>query len=233
MTQTKALWGFPIDEQLHADAQATADKIRSDSGNSTRRLSEEAAHVVIRLTEHGLQSYYHRPTEIVPLTPGLKRSADTGIRAIMGAIQMVIKQFFSKRNEAELRELSVYLEQMLWLHPERQEPHLVFSVHGELHDRALRLIAQVRTDEHPGNYIDDVIDALCEIVDLSIVNYYHQPTDRVAMGRVSKKTADLGINTAEKGIRKLIDKLLRELQHNQLVELSYHLESLIHASESR
>ncbi|SFM36138.1 hypothetical protein [Marinobacter zhejiangensis] len=231
MTTANALWGFPIDDGLHVDARETAERIRSDDGGATRKLSEEAAHLVIRLTHHGLQSYYHRPTEIVPLTSGLKKTADTGIKAIMGAIQLVIKQFFSKRSEEELKELSQYLEQMLWVHPERSEPHLVFHVHAELHERALDLIAQVRSDTNTSLYIDGVIDALCEIVDLSIVNYYHEPTNRVAMGRVSKKTADLGISTAEKGIRKLIDKLLRDLRHAQLVELSYHLESLIHTKD--
>ncbi|SDW33618.1 hypothetical protein [Marinobacter mobilis] len=228
MTTDKALWGFPIDDELHTHARETAERIRSASGEGTRQLSEDAARVVIKLTHHGLQSYYHRPTEIVPLTPGMKKTADTGIKAIMGAIQMVIKQFFSKRSEEELKELSVYLEQMLWIHPERAEPHLVFHVHEELHGRALDLIAQVRVESDTSQYIDGVIDALCEIVDLSIVNYYHEPTNRVSLGRISKKTADLGINTAEKGIRKLIDKLLRDLRHKQLVELSYHLESLIH-----
>ena len=48
------------------------------------------------------------------------------------------------------------------------------------------------------------------------------------MGNMSKKAADLGITQAEKGIRRLIDKLLREVNHQQLVELSYHLESMIH-----
>ncbi|MDX1756138.1 MAG: hypothetical protein R3175_08780 [Marinobacter sp.] len=228
MTTDKALWGFPIDEDLHTSAQETAQRIQSDNGQGTKALSQEAAQVVVSLTQHGLQSYYHRPTEIVPLTPGLKRTADTGIKAIMGAIQMVVKQFFNKRNEDELKELSAYLEQMLWVHPERSEPHLVFSVHAELHQRALALIDQVRSERDTSRYIDGVIDALCEIVDLSIVNYYHQPVSKVSMGRVSKKTADMGINTAEKGIRKLIDKLLRDLKHEQLVELSYHLESLIH-----
>lgn len=228
MTTVKALWGFPIDDELHTDARETAERIRGTNGDGTRKLSEDAARVVIKLTHHGLQSYYHRPTEIVPLTPGMKKTADTGIKAIMGAIQMVIKQFFSKRSEAELKELSVYLEQMLWVHPDSAEPHLVFHVHEELHGRALDLIAQVRTDSDTSLYIDGVIDALCDIVDLSIVNYYHEPTNRVSLGKISKKTADLGISTAEKGIRKLIDKLLRDLRHKQLVELSYHLESLIH-----
>lgn len=231
MTTENALWGFPIDDELHTNARETAERIRADNGQGTRQLSEDAAHVVIRLTHHGLQSYYHRPTEIVPLTPGLKKTADTGIKAIMGAIQMVIKQFFNKRSDAELKELGAYLEQMLWIHPERTEPHLVFSVHDDLHERAMSLIGQVRNESNTRLYIDEVIDTLCEIVDLSISNYYHGPTNKVAMGRISKKTADLGINTAEKGIRKLIDKLLRELRHEQLVELSFHLESLIHSRQ--
>lgn len=231
MTTANALWGFPIDDDLHTSARETAQRIQSDNGQGTKVLSQEAAQVVVKLTQHGLQSYYHRPTEIVPLTPGLKKTADTGIKAIMGAIQMVVKQFFNKRNDEELKELGAYLEQMLWVHPDRAEPHLVFSVHAELHQRATSLIGQVRTESDTSLYIDGVIDALCEIVDLSIVNYYHQPTSKVSMGRVSKKTADVGITTAEKGIRKLIDRLLRDLKHEQLVELSYHLESLIHTRE--
>ncbi|MDC0661527.1 hypothetical protein [Marinobacter sp. SS21] len=232
MTTANALWGFPIDQDLHTSARETARRIQTDNGQSTRELSQEAAQVVVKLTQHGLQSYYYRPTEIVPLTPALKKTADTGIKAILAAIQMVIKQFFSKRSDEELKELSAYLEHMLWQRPGSAEPHLVFSVHAELHQRALALIAQVRTESDTSAYIDGVIDALCEIVDLSIVHYYRQPTSKVSMGRVSKKTADVGISTAEKGIRKLIDRLLRDLKHEQLMELSYHLESLIHTPES-
>ncbi len=231
MTTENALWGFPIDQDLHTSARETAQRIQADDGQGTRALSQEAAQVVVKLTQHGLQSYYYRPTEIVPLTPTLKKTADTGIKAIMAAIQMVIKQFFSKRSDEELKELSGYLEHMLWQRSDSSEPHLVFSVHEELHQRAIALIAQVRTESDTSAYIDGVIDALCEIVDLSIVHYYQHPTSKVSMGRISKKTADVGINTAEKGIRKLIDRLLRDLKHEQLVELSYHLESLIHTRE--
>ncbi len=233
MTEATALWGFPINDELHLDAQETVKKIQEDCGKDTKQLNEKAAYIVVKLTHHGLTHYYQRPTEIVPLHPVMKKTADTGIKAVMGAIQLVIKQFFKKRNDAELKELSSYIAQMLWIHPEKDEPHLVFGVHDELHQRAVTLIAQVREQSNTEAYIDDVIDALCELVELSITHYYHHPINKVEMGGISKKTADMGINQAEKGIRKLIDKLLREVNHKQLVQLSYHLESMIHAKEAQ
>lgn len=228
MPDVTALWGFPINEQLHIDAHDTVKKIQLDCGKGTKQLNEQAAQIVVKLTQHGLEHYYQRPTEIVPLHPSMKKAADTGIKAVMGAIQLVIRQFFKKRNDEELKLLSLYIEQMLWTHPDKNEPHLVFSVHDELHRRAISLISQVRDEKNTDAYIDDVIDALCELVELSVAHYYHHPIDKVEMGNMSKKAADLGISQAEKGIRKLIDKLLREVNHKQLVELSYHLESMIH-----
>lgn len=233
MTDVTALWGFPISEQLHIDAHDTVKKIQDDCGKNSKELNEQAANIVVKLTHYGLEHYYRRPTEIVPLPSTMKKVANTGIKAVMGAIQLVIKQFFKKRNDEELKLLSAYLEKMLLIPTDKDEPHLVFGVHEELHQKALVLIAQVRVDKNKQAYIDDVIDALCELVDLGLVHYYHQPINQVAMGNMSKKTADMGISQAEKGIRKLIDKLLREVSHSQLVELSYHLESMIHQKTSR
>lgn len=233
MPEVTALWGFPINEQLHIDAHDTVKEIQQDCGRGTKQLNEKAANIVVNLTQHGLESYYQRPTQIVPLHPTMKKAADTGIKAVMGAIQLVIRQFFKKRNDEELKLLSLYIEQMLWTPPDKNEPHLVFAVHDELHTRALYLISQVRAEENTTIYIDDVIDALCELVELSVANYYHQPVNKVEMGNLSKKTADMSINQAEKGIRKLIDKLLREVSHKQLVELSHHLESMIHQTSAQ
>ena len=229
MTEKTALWGFPINDELHLDAQETVKKIQNDCGKGTKKLNEEAANVIVKLTHHGLEHYYKRPTEIVPIPPVMKKTADGGIKVVMSAISLVIKQFFKKRNDSELKQLSQLMERMLWLHPENDVPHLVFIVHDDLHQRALILIEQVRTDSNTRTYIDEVIDTLCELVELSITHYYHTPTNKVVMGNMTKKTADMSMNQAEKGINKLINKLLRAVNHKQLVELSYHLESMIHS----
>ena len=226
-----ALWGFPIHSELHTRAQQVLQQIHEADERRAAELNAAAADVVIGLTKHGLEHYYHKPTEIVPLSPGIKKTADTGIKAVMGGINLVIKQFFKKRSADELKDLSLYLDSMLWVHPDKGEPHLVFHVHAELHQRAIQLIQRVRTESSSEAYIDEVVDTLCEVVSLSVTHYYEHPTNKVSLGRVTKKTADVSISGVEKGIRKLIDKLLREVRHEQMVMLSFHLETMLHAKE--
>lgn len=226
-----AYWGFPIDAALHKQARNTIGEIRDKGQTRDTRLNEKAASVVMELTDHGLHHYYGRPTEIVPLHPVAKKTADAGVNTVLAALKMVIKQFFKKRDPQELLAVSAYLEEMLWQHPNNGRHYLVFMIEDDLFQRAQYLIGQVRQGDHPSQYIDGVIDALGDLVSHSVNYYYHQPTQRVNMEGFSKKTADVGIKSAEKGIRRLIDKLLRELSSKQLVELSYHLESMIHARE--
>ncbi|MCP5161554.1 MAG: hypothetical protein H7A00_07780 [Hahellaceae bacterium] len=231
MQGAKGYWGFPIETHLHSQALETVQLIRTNAAAEAGRLSERAAEVVMKLTQKGLFAYYEKPTQIVPLSPVMRKTADAGIRAVMGALNMVIKQFFKKRTADELIALAQYIEGMLWAHPIDGQPYLVFKLDAALHERALALIAQVREDRNRKAYIDNVIDALWELVDHGVNYYYEAPTELVDMGGMTRKTADFGIKTAEKGIRALIDKLVRELSYAQLVELSSHIESMIHAHD--
>jgi hypothetical protein len=231
MTESQAHWGFVIDSELLEDARVTLEEIRSAKAGSSS-LNTKAADIVSRLTAHGLKQYYHKPTEIVPLPKMIKKTADTGINVVMGAINMVIKQFFKKRSHEELVLLGRYLEAMLWEHPEQGQPYLIFTIPGDLKDRAMVLIQRARTDQNTQDYIADVVNALTELVEHGVVHYYEKPTQMVELGGITRKTADMGINTAQKGIRRLIEKLVTELSYPQLKELSFHIESMIHDHES-
>lgn len=226
----KAFWGFPIDAGLHGEAQTLLQSVRSRN-QVDAAFNAQVAEIVSRLTEAGLFAYYHRPTEIVPLHPRLKKTADTGIRVVMSALNLVIRQFFKKRTHAEMLDLADYLEAMLH-HPARKEgPHLVFDLNEALLDKSLTLIQRVREDRARAAYIDEVIEALSWLVEEGVAYYYRAPSDLVGLDGFTRKTADLGIHNAQKGIRMLIDKLVRELGHAQLVELADHIESMIHLRE--
>ncbi len=219
----QAHWGFVIDQELLDKARETLDDIRSASAGSPL-LNASAADVVSRLAEHGLKQYYHKPTEIVPLPKMVKKTADAGINVVMGAIK--------KRSHEELVLLGHYLEAMLWEHPDEGLPYLVFTIPSDLKSRAIILIERARTDANTKEYIGDVVQALTELVEHGVVHYYEKPTQMVELGGFTRKTADMSINTAQKGIRRLIEKLVMELSYPQLKELSYHIESMIHDHES-
>ncbi|ARU55786.1 hypothetical protein OLMES_1711 [Oleiphilus messinensis] len=232
MTKASAYWGFVIDENLHTTAIKTVERIKTSESHDSKEINRKAAEIVSELTQFGLRSYYHKPTEIVPLHPVAKKTADTGIKAVMAGLDLVIKQFFKKRDAAEMRAISLYLENMLFQHPETGEFVLVFALHDELHGKAKQLLETVRSDGEKDGYIHDVIEALCELVDEGVRYYYQEPTSLINFGGFTKKTTDLSIAQVQKGIRSLIKKLISELNHEQLVELADHLESMIHDHES-
>lgn len=229
MQPSNAYWGFPISKDLHNEARSTMQKIQNTEDDH-KQLSIEAAAIVSELTQHGLANYYHKPTEIVPLPKLAKKTADSGIKAIMKGLDLVIRQFFKKRSAQELQAITGYLDFMLHSHPESGHYFLVFSLTDELYSRAKTLLDTVRGNDNRDEYIRDVIGALCELVAEGVKYYYYEPTRMVDFKGITQKTADVSISQVQKGIQGLIKKLVSELTHGQLVELSHHIESMLHAS---
>lgn len=231
MQLPNAYWGFPISPELHDNARSTMRQIQSADASQHQQLGLDAASIVSELTQHGLKNYYHKPTEIVPIPSMMKKTADTGIKAIMVGLDFVIRQFFKKRSPEELQAVGNYLDLMLHSHPESGHYFLVFSLTDELYDRAKFLLNTVRADSNRDGYIRGVVDALCELVTEGVKYYYFEPTRLVDFNGLTKKTADMSISQVQKGIQGLIKKLVSELTHSQLVELSHHIESMLHAAE--
>ena len=216
MTAQVAYWGFPIQHALHAEAQDTIQQIRT-AERAGGGLNERAADIILRVTEAGLESYYRQPASIVPMSSGMRKTADAGIKVVMGAIGLVIRQFFKNRSHDDLKILVDYVEPMLWVHPQQEQPHLVFTLELHRHQRAVELIAEVRSNAERSAYIDEVIEMLCEVVGLAVRAYYHSPSEHIRLGGLTRKATDMGIGQAEKGIRSLINHLIRELPHPHLV----------------
>jgi hypothetical protein len=229
MQPSHAYWGFPISAELHQNATSTIVDIRQADGTTHQQLTQTAATIVCQLTQHGLHNYYHKPVEIVPLPPVAKKTADTGIKAIMMGLDFVIRQFFKNRTPDELQAISNYLDLMLHAHPESGNYFLVFALNDDLYQRARFLIDSVRTDANRDGYIRAVVEALCELVVEGVRHYYAEPTRLTNFGGMTKKTADMSISQVQKGIQGLIKKLVSELNHAQLVDLSHHIEMMLHA----
>ena len=90
------------------------------------------------------------------------------------------------------------------------------------------LIERVRRDRETQAYIHEIVDALCDLVEQGVQHYYRSPSNQIGLTGMTRKTVDLGVQNAQKGIRMLIEKLVRDLEHQLLVVLSRHIESMIH-----
>ena len=219
-------WGFALPADVHARAQATVNRLLG--GDAGAEANSEAAQVVSELVLAGLDSYYTIPTQMVPLSPRLKKAADGSVQAVYKGIRMVISQFFRQRNEAELQELARYLDAMLHESPANQTAHLVFPIDEALYNKAQSLIRAVQTEPRPRDHLDEIVATLSQMVTEGITHYYERPVNLVRLGGLTRKTVDMTMKGVGKGIRSLIDHLVRQLSDDQLRELSHHVASLLH-----
>lgn len=219
-------WGFALPAEVHERAQSTVTRLLNHEFGSD--ANAEAAQVVSELVLAGLDSYYTIPTQMVPLSPRLKKAADGSIQAVYKGIRMVINQFFKQRSASELKELARYLDAMLHESPSNQTAHLVFPIDEAVYMKARSLIHAVQNEPRPRDHLDDVINTLSHMVTEGISHYYERPANLVRLGGLTRKTVDMTMKGVGKGIRSLIDHLVRQLSDDQMRELSYHVASLLH-----
>ncbi|RMF17562.1 MAG: hypothetical protein D6758_06150 [Gammaproteobacteria bacterium] len=224
-----AWWGFELPPETH---QKTLNLVRAVlKGEAQVDAARDAAEVVTQLVVAGFEGYYHIPTRMVPLHPTVRKTADGSIQAVQKGIELVIRQFFAKRTPDELRELARYLQAMLLEYPERETAYLVFPIDEALYDKAQVLIQRVQTEDRPRDHLDEIVATLSHMVTEGVTHYYERPASLVRLGGMTRKTVDMTMKGVSKGIRTLIDKLVRQLSGDQLRTLSYHVASLLHAPQ--
>lgn len=221
-------WAYPIETDLALKTLATIQEIfQSESFAKVEPLNHQVAEILKPLTEEGLKAYYHEPSKTIEMSPLLRKTADAGVNSVKKAIFLVIQTIFKKMPLEQLKALGGYMESMIYQNSEDGSYHVAFVLDVSLAERAAELIERVRTDRLTKLYMKELIEALGDLVHAGVEHYYSKPSDLITLGRITKKAADIGIDTAEKGVRGLIRKILRELPHEALVELADYVETLM------
>ena len=89
-------------------------------------------------------------------------------------------------------------------------------------------MAEVRANDNVDSYREDIVQALYRLIDAGIDAYYYQPVGMIQLGKLTRKTADVGINTAQKGTNSVIRRIFKVLNHEEMVPLTTYFESLLH-----
>lgn len=229
-TEAQPYWGFELDSDTVAEVSRILARIESAKSDSeeTRSLAKDAARGVRLLTAAGFESYYRQPSDMVALSPKVKKTIDSGVRGIEKAIAFVTDTFFKARTLDELQSLAVYLKAMLHSKSSETPIHLVFPISGKLYQRAIDLFHRLRHEEQLGTIREDATETLSALVGESIEAYYVQPTAMVDIGKMTRKTADMSVRGVSSGIRSLIGRLVKQLDDDELRTLAVYLESMLH-----
>ena len=229
MKEQLQYFGYAISEDLYNRAGSNIQKTLS--GDINAALVEEITNTLIHITDIGLQAYYQRPRDLIEISPVVKKAADAGINAVMKGVHIVVRKVIQRAPETELQKMALYMKSLLTM-DDNGNHYITFQLNHELYSLSQELLERVRVDSDVDTYREDIVEALFQLIDAGIDAYYHQPVGMIDLGKLTKKTADVGIRTAQKGTNSVIKRVFKVLDHEEMVPLTRYFESLLHSNLS-
>lgn len=222
-------FGFEISEALYQRSLQTMADIAK--GGSEATLNAQIAENLIDICEAGLDAYYHKPADLVSIAPVVRKAADAGISAIRKGVQMVIRKVFTKTPLSELQVLARYMADLLTYDDsgDQRRYFITFPLNDELYTLSQRLLARVRQDPNVDSYREDIVQSLIDLIEAGVKAYYHEPVGMISLGSLTRKTADFGISTSQKGANAVVHRLFKVLPHAEMIPLSGYFETLLHS----
>lgn len=228
-------FGFEIPESLYEKSCNTISEVLQGGSaaqpGSEVHLNKAIVETLTEITEVGFQAYYEKPRDLVSMSPVIKKAADAGINAVRKGVQIVIKKVFTRTPLSELQVLARYMSDRLTYdeNASGKRHFITFPLTDELFELSQRLLARVREDSNVEEYRKDIINSLIELIDAGVGAYYHEPVNMISLGKLTRKTADVGISTAQKGSNAVVNRLFKVMPHEEMIPLSAYFESLLHS----
>ena len=221
-------FGFEINEALYQQSCTTIKAIQSKEGGTD--LNIKISNALMNITEAGFEAYYYKPSDMVQISSVVKKAADTGMVAVKRGVHMVIRKLFKNMPTQELEKLASYMNTLLTHENNGSAPRyfVAFTLSPELYSLAQELLARVSQDPEIEGYRQNIISALNKLIRAGVEAYYETPSNMINIGRIMRKTADIGISTAEKGSNIVVKKLFNVMPYDALIPLSSYFESLLH-----
>ncbi|OUR92492.1 hypothetical protein A9Q81_16190 [Gammaproteobacteria bacterium 42_54_T18] len=221
-------FGFEISEALYQQSCTAIKAIQSKEGGVDFNI--KISNALMNITEAGFEAYYYKPSDMVKISSVVKKAADTGMVAVKRGVHMVIRKLFKNMPTQELEKLASYMNTLLTHENNDSAPRyfVAFTLSPELYSLAQELLARVSQDPEIEGYRQNIISALNKLIRAGVEAYYETPSNMINIGRIMRKTADVGISTAEKGSNIVVKKLFNVMPYDALIPLSSYFESLLH-----
>ncbi|MBA53071.1 MAG: hypothetical protein CMK89_01315 [Pseudomonadales bacterium] len=221
-------FGYPISESLYGQVVATINQIRQ--GGDPSHLCQLAADTLIAITDAGFYAYYERPAQLANISPNLKKATDAGIHAVQKGIHVVIRKLLKNRKQKDLDQLAKNFSYLICVaDADPNQAYACFRLAETLYQRVVANMQRVHSDPKVASYRQDVIESIEDLIGAGIDNFYTKPVDRADIGRITRKAADFGIHTVQKGSNAVVHRMFKEMDYATLLPMAEYFETLLHS----
>lgn len=221
-------FGYEITPPLYQQVVKTIQRIQQ--GGDTKKLCALSADTLIAITDAGFDAYYEKPAQLAKISSTVRRAADAGIHAVQKGIHLVIRKLLKNRSIEDLERLANNLSYLICLGndgPDRA--YACFRLEEQLYQRVVSNMARVQQDPNLESYRQDVIVSVEDLIAAGIDVFYTKPVDQAQIGKITRKAADIGIHTVQKGSNAVVHRLFKDMDYATLVPMAEYFENLLHS----
>lgn len=209
-------WGVPIQPSLYTEAQQAIEITMELGEADLSQATRIAFDLISKLIFGAITSYYRTPIEgqLPPLPANV--TEQEAIEGVGLGLVFVAGRYLQGRTVRDLKDLAQYLDRLLLLHPETQQPCLALPLTEELEVRTQELLVRARLTPELFQLRGNVHGLIIDIVEAS-VSYYFEDSTQNESDHHLQQVIYYGIQDISESIAQLADQLLPTLPAEYLL----------------
>lgn len=218
--------GFGASESLY---QLNKDYRASLSSSSDKEQTEKLYGLLAQFADECLDQYFLSPIESVQLNGVGKKVVLGGVSAIKKTIHLTLRQVTKKLSAQDRAQLADYInDMMMQLRQSRRFPTFIaVPVSDALRLRLGNAVQQGKA-QSPASVRDDYAEALCELIDVAVEAYMHQPIRMLKMGMVMNKIATVAADTIQAAAHTVVRKVMHSMSDKEMMAMFEFSESILY-----
>lgn len=223
---TSTYVAFRSSEILHT---TTDGFIRRMNEGATRPDPHTIEAIMTRFLDEAIEAFFIVPSDLLGLSPNMKRVVHVTADTISKATHMVVKRTAKKLDIEQNRNAAVYMDLMRLMVPD-QDGNEVWYVSFPISDgmaKRARTCIDLCLEGQTKQALPLFLEYLHELVDVAMHWYFEEPMKLMGFGPIMRKIVDVAVVTTRKATHSLINKVVANLDHEQLIEAARYMDSLL------
>lgn len=200
--------------------------------NMASGVAEPQAPVAIellhRFMDEVLDSYFLRPMELIKLNNMGQKIVSAGVTAIRKTSKVAISKILGKLSNEDIKPLADYIASILFpAEPgSKHAAYIAVPLSPALDQRLSAAIANGRANG-PHTVTDEFAEALCELIDESVVQYFEKPVSLMKLGFIMEKFARVAMESGRGASQTVVRKVARTMNEKELLSFYKFAESIV------
>lgn len=202
--------------------------IANMAAGSSEPQAPVAVDLLHRFMDEVLDSYFLRPMELIKLNNMGQKVVMAGVAAIRKTSKVAISKVLGKLSNEDIKPLADYIASTMYpAEPgSRHAAYVAVPISEQLDQRLSAAIANGRANG-PHTVTDEFAEALCELINESIVQYFEKPVSLMKLGYIMEKFARVAMESGRGASQTVVRKVARTMNEKELLSFYKFAESIV------